>query len=85
MGVSGIPVKPPLPPGRRRRPSRVSRRSTLTHIEWRKLGHLYGYIDPQRTWRARIAISKLWRPFFGIFGDPTILLRYAPLIHGTRH
>ena len=81
MGVSGIPVKPPLPPGRRRRPSRVSRRSTLTHNEWRKLGHLYGYIDPQRTWRARIAIGNTsWlHLFWGVFGDPTILLRYAPL------
>jgi hypothetical protein len=28
----------------------------------RKYMHWYGYIDPQRTWRARIAIGELWRP-----------------------
>ena len=40
----------------------------------------YGYVDPERTWRARIAIGNAsWlQSFFGIFGDPTILLRYAP-------
>jgi hypothetical protein len=54
---------------RRRRASCVSRRSTLTHNDWRKLGHLYGYIDPERTWRARVAIGELWRPFYGIFGN----------------
>src|SRR5258708_11264684 len=43
--------------------------------------HWYGYTDLERTWRARIAIGNAsWlQPFFGIFGNPTIALRYAPL------
>jgi hypothetical protein len=65
---------------RRRRASRVSRRCVLSHSDWRRLGHLYGFIDPERTWRARIAIGNAswFHPFWGVFGDPTIVLRYAP-------
>jgi hypothetical protein len=77
MGVPAVPVKPPLPSERRR----IIQRRVLSHDQYRKLGHLYGYIDPMRTWRARIAIGNAsWlQLFFGIFGDPTILLSYAPL------
>jgi hypothetical protein len=78
---AGPKIGPPLLlRERRRRPSRVSRRCVLSHSDWRKLGHWYGFIDPERTWRARIAIGNAsWlHPFWGVFGDPTILLSCAP-------
>src|SRR6266436_4762015 len=77
MGLPAVPMMPPLLlRERRRRASRVSRRCVLSHSDWRRLGHLYGYTDLERTWRARIAIGNAsWlHPFWGVFGDPAILL-----------
>jgi hypothetical protein len=67
---------PPLPPGRRR----IVQRHALSHDQRRKYMRWYGFVDPQRTWRARIAIGNAsWcTPFWGIFGDLNAALHYLP-------
>jgi hypothetical protein len=67
----------PLLRDRRRR---ASRRWHWSHDDKRVILHRYGRLDLERVWLARIAIGNAsWvHPFWGVFGDPTILLRYAP-------
>ena len=70
-----------MSPGGPQRPLRSERRRiiqrhALSHDQRRKYMRWYGFIDPERTWRARIAIGNAsWlHPFWGVFGDPAILL-----------
>jgi hypothetical protein len=69
---------PPLPPMRRRRASRTSRRLTLSHDHRRIFLHRNGYLDPERLWLANIAIGM---PFCaGLFGDPRALSYVVPQV-----
>jgi hypothetical protein len=72
-----MPLHRLLPPLRRRP---ASRRWHWSHDDKRVILHRHGRLDPERVWLARIAIGNAsWvHPFWGVFGDPTILLRYAP-------
>jgi hypothetical protein len=67
---------PPLPPERRRRASRTSRRHTLSHDDRRVLLHRHGYLDHERVWLANIAIGMAF--WAGLFGDPRALSYCVP-------
>jgi hypothetical protein len=47
----------------------------LTHNQWRLLQHYV--IDPERVMLANCMIGMTGSPFWGVFGDPTLVLRYA--------
>jgi hypothetical protein len=68
VGLSAISVMPLLPPMRRRRASRTSRRCGLSHNQRRIGCHHFGWTDPRRMWLANIAIGSPW--WIGLFGDP---------------
>jgi hypothetical protein len=81
-----IPIWPPLmrsrPPERRRRTHRAwRRRFRLYHDDRRVLLHRHGYVGQERLIDANAEIGNAsWvHPFWGVFGDPTILVRYMPL------
>ena len=61
----------PLPTIRRRRVRHV-----LSHDQLRLMRHYV--IDPERVMLANCMIGMTGSPFWGVFGDPTIVLRYAP-------
>ena len=63
---------PPLPPGRRR----IIQRHVLTHEQYRLMQHYV--VDPERVMLPNCVIGMTGSPFWGAFGDPTIVLRYAP-------
>ena len=70
-------MMPPLPPVRKRRAHRAwRRRFRLYHDDRRVLLHRHGYVDRARIADANAAIgSASWlHLFWGVFGDPTILL-----------
>ena len=73
MGLSAVPVKPLLPPGRRRRARHV-----FSHDHRRLAWHYLGHLDPERVALINRMIGMMGSPFRCVFGDPTIVLRYAP-------
>jgi hypothetical protein len=66
-------MKRPLPSERRR----IIQRHVLSHDQLRLMRHYV--IDPERVMLANCVIGMTGSPFWGVFGDPTIVLRYAPL------
>jgi hypothetical protein len=71
---------PPLPPGRRRRARHV-----FSHDHRRLAWHYLGHLDPERVMLANYMIGMTGSPFWGVFGDPTIVLRYASQSHRSQH
>jgi hypothetical protein len=65
-------MKRPLPSERRR----IIQRHVLSHDQLRLMRHYV--IDPGRVMSANCMIGMTGSPFWGVFGDPTMLLRYAP-------
>jgi hypothetical protein len=64
-------MKRPLPSERRR----IIQRHVLSHDQFRLMRHYV--IDPERVMLANCVIGMTGSPFWGVFGAPTIVLRYA--------
>jgi hypothetical protein len=71
VGLSAVPMKRPLPSERRR----IIQRHVLSHDQFRLMRHYV--IDPERVMLANCVIGMTGSPFWGVFGAPTIVLRYA--------
>ena len=69
-------MKRPLPSERRR----IIQRHVLSHDQYRLMRHYV--IDPERVALINCMIGMTGSPFWGVFGDPTIALRYAPRYTG---
>jgi hypothetical protein len=69
-------MKRPLSSERRR----IIQRHVLSHDQLRLMRHYV--IDPERVALINCVIGMTVSPFWGVFGDPTILLRYMPLYTG---
>jgi hypothetical protein len=49
----------------------------FSHDHRRLAWHYLGHLDPERVMLANSMIGMTGSPFWGVFGDPTIVLRYA--------
>ena len=66
-------MKRPLSSQRRR----IIHWHALSHDQYRLMRHYV--IDPERVALINCMIGMTGSPFWGVFGDPTIVLRYMPL------
>jgi hypothetical protein len=64
-------MKRPLPSERRR----IIQRYVVSHDQLRLKRHYVS--DPERVALINCMIGMTGSPFWGVFGDPTIVLRYA--------
>ena len=54
---------------------RIIQRHVLSHDQYRLMRHYV--VDPEHVMLANRMIGMTGSPFWGVFGDPTIVLRYA--------